>query len=113
MATGHSFKVLFQIAFIAIFVMALSVCLPSATQAQITKSARVDLNNEDQKFFFGEHVYVTQDEKRSLGAKIIYNRHQSNLRGSRQTSNLINLGLNNPHSWMGVSVTNNSDTEDW
>ena len=81
--------------------------------AQISKSARVDLDGDKTRYYFGEHVYVTQDPQESLTSMIIYSRHQSNLRGDRQTSKLINLGINNAYSWLAFTVTNNSDIDQW
>jgi len=96
-----------------VFLGCYSVASHTPALAQITKSARVDLDGQKSRYYLGEHIYVTQDPQKSLSAKIIYNRHQSNLRGARQTSNLINLGLNNAHSWLAFSVTNDSNNEDW
>lgn len=86
---------------------------PSMAQTQLTKSARVVLNDDKTRIFFGNDVYVTQDAEKTLGAKVIFTRHQSNLRGDRQTSKLIDLGINSPHSILSFSVTNQSATEDW
>ena len=109
----HRLKASKLLAFISLVLLA--VCFLNTPHAfsQITKTARITLNEKSQKFYFGEHIYVTQDADKSLAAQVIFNRYQSNLRGDRQTSKLINLGINEPHSWLGVSVTNNSDVEDW
>ncbi len=83
------------------------------SHAQITKSARIELNSQKHKFFLGEHLYVTQDPQKALTPKVIYNRYQSNLRGERQTSKLVNLGLKQPHTWLSLSVTNNTNIKNW
>ncbi|MFK7840018.1 MAG: ATP-binding protein [Bdellovibrionales bacterium] len=89
------------------------VCFSGIADAQITKSARVDLDGQSKRYYIGEHLYVTHDPQKSLNSDIVYNRHQSNLRGSRQISKLVNLGLSNPFTWLGFSVTNNADDDDW
>lgn len=110
-STLDLFKQALWLAAIAV-VCFLAVIQPSFSQ--ITKSARIDLNDSKTRIFFGEHIYVTDDDNdKTLTAKIIHTRHQSNLRGDRQTSDFIDLGLNEPHSWLGFSVTNNSSTENW
>jgi len=110
---GH-YRRLFSMALLALAMTFFGVAIfTSSADAQISKSARIELSDEKTRYYFGEHVYITDDEQKSLSAKIIHNRHQSNLRGKRQTSDLINLGINSPHSWLSFSVTNNSTTDNW
>ena len=95
-------------------IICLALTFPMAAQAQeITQSARLELNDQKKRFFVGEHAYVTQERAESTTAQVIFNRFQSNVRGERPDSKLINLGLNNPHSIVSFMVTNNSNIENW
>ena len=95
--------------FLSLFV---TVFIPSS-HAQLTKSARIVLNDDGGKFYIGEQLYITQESAHSLSPQTIFSRYQSNLRGERHTDKLINLGLNNAYSILAFSVTNNSSTEAW
>ncbi len=96
----------------ALFLAAVAVLSVSAT-AQITKTARIELSDNKDKIFFGTDIYVTPDPERRLSEETIASRHENNLRGARQDSNVVNLGLAPAPSWMVFSVTNNSSHEDW
>ncbi len=88
--------------------------LPGTTAtAQITKTARVELNGKLPVVPIGSHIYLTSDPEKKLTYQVIISRHQNNLRGKRQEKNLINLGLSAPPVWMVFSVTNNSPFEEW
>ena len=101
----------------SLFILALLFCasitLNASADAQLTKSARIVLKDDQTRFYIGDQLYITQDDDKSLSPNVIFNRYQSNLRGIRSTNKLINLGLTNSHSIMAFSLTNNSLTEDW
>ncbi len=95
-------------------VLCLSGIVASHTvPAQITQTASVELSDETHAIFFGENIYITQDPDHRLSADIVATRHENNLRGTRQESDVINLGLGSTPSWLVFSVTNNSSTENW
>ncbi|MCC6597571.1 MAG: response regulator [Alphaproteobacteria bacterium] len=85
----------------------------NCAQAQITPTARVELSDERDRIFFGPQIYITQDPDFRLNARILVTRHQNNLRGPRQDSELINFGAAPVPVWMVFSVTNNSSKEGW
>ncbi|MGB4057297.1 MAG: ATP-binding protein [Alphaproteobacteria bacterium] len=84
-----------------------------AAHAQITKTARLELNDHQDRILIGPNIYVTRDEERRLNEQIVANRHENNLRGAKQDSNVLNLGLSSAPVWLVFSVTNNSASEDW
>ncbi len=81
--------------------------------AQITKTARIELSDKTSKVLIGKDIYITQDPEDRLTYQVIASRHQNNLRGMRENSNIINLGPAPAPSWLVFSVTNASSTEDW
>lgn len=91
---------------------AVSFASPSA-EAQITRTARIELGPNTEELKFGADVYITYDKEQRLTEQIIANRHENNLRGVRQDSDIINLGVDPGPVWLVFSVTNNSKQEDW
>jgi signal transduction histidine kinase/DNA-binding NarL/FixJ family response regulator/HPt (histidine-containing phosphotransfer) domain-containing protein len=81
--------------------------------AQITKTARIELSEDGGSVAVGPEVYITPATEKHLNEQIIASRHENNLRGARQDSEVINLGLAPAPVWMVFSVTNNSRHEDW
>lgn len=84
-----------------------------SAHAQIHLTSRAELTNESDITYIGKSIYLTKDAENKLDVKTIVSRHQSNLRGQRTNSNIINLGLTNNKAWLLFSVTNNSGTENW
>ncbi len=82
-------------------------------QAQITKSARVQLDGSNVLTFIGPQSYATLDPEKHLTYNAVINRHQNNLRGARQNKNSINFGPDAAPTWVVFSVTNTSNTENW
>jgi signal transduction histidine kinase/DNA-binding NarL/FixJ family response regulator len=97
------------------FLLLLAGCLliPAYGFSQITKTARIELKDAREKFSIGSQIYLTQDLSQKLTEQVVATRHTNNLRGTRQESNIINLGLASPPSWLVFSVTNSSSTENW
>ena len=87
--------------------------LPATANAQITRTARVELSDQDNAINIGPNIYITEDPEKKLNYQAVVVRHQNNLRGMRHDSNIINLGLKATPTWLMFSVTNNSSTEDW
>src|SRR5688572_13116096 len=81
--------------------------------AQITKTARIELSEDGSRTPVGTEVYITPDGEGRLSDQIVASRHENNLRGKRQDSEVINLGFAPPPVWMVFSVTNNSAQEEW
>ena len=92
-------------AFVLIFV--------TIAHAQITKTARVELRDNQPEIYFGHNIYLTEDADRKLTAQVIATRHQNNLRGKRQKTDILNLGLAAKPVWLVFSVTNNSSAQEW
>jgi signal transduction histidine kinase/CheY-like chemotaxis protein len=83
------------------------------SQAQITRVAKTVLEPSTKHFHLGPSIYITKDSERKLNLETIVERHEHNLRGERQTSDIINLGIAAEPVWMVFSVINNSKTENW
>ncbi|MEM7650860.1 MAG: 7TM-DISM domain-containing protein, partial [Pseudomonadota bacterium] len=81
--------------------------------AQLTKTARIELNDATQRVFIGPDSYLSADPDGQLDAQSIASRHKSNLRGERLSSSIINLSTENGPVWLTFSVTNSSAREDW
>lgn len=98
----------------AIFVMAFGVCVQAAPAlAQVTQSVRVELQDEDDHVFLGEHAFILQDANGNLSEKMVWERYESNQRGMQQKSGMIHSGLRSAPVWMLFSVRNTSQTERW
>ncbi len=82
-------------------------------QAQITRTARIELGENTRELNFGADVYITYDKEQRLTDQIVASRHENNLRGVRQDSDTINLGVDPGPTWLVFSVTNNSGQENW
>ncbi len=82
-------------------------------QAQITRTARIELGENTKELNFGADIYITYDKEQRLTEQIVASRHENNLRGVRQDSDIINLGVDPGSTWLVFSVTNNSKQEDW
>ena len=104
-----------RLSWVLIYAVLVFACIvPISTgQAQITKTARVELNNTQTSFHIGSYSYITKDPERKLNKNIIASRHENNLRGQRSTGNQINLGTDANAHWIVFSVTNTSSTENW
>lgn len=89
------------------------IAIPYTAKAQITKTTRIELNDNQSKIPISSRIYITPDPEKKLTYQVIISRHQNNLRGKRKETDLINLGLNASPVWMVFSVTNNSSHEDW
>ena len=85
----------------------------SPAYAQITRTARVELNDKSRIVHVGPNMYITQDPEKKLNYQAVVVRHQNNLRGTRHDSKIVNLGLAATPTWLLFSVTNNSSREDW
>lgn len=98
-----------------LFFAALPAVFPASfsARAQIMPTARVELNDNRSRFFFGEQIYVTEDPGSRLNYQVIATRHQNNLRGLRRDSEILNFGSKQLPVWMVFSVTNNSSREGW
>ncbi|MGQ0526572.1 MAG: ATP-binding protein [Alphaproteobacteria bacterium] len=99
--------------FIPSLLLAGFLLFPNSVLAQITKTARIELRDAREKFSIGSQIYLTQDFNQKLTEHVVATRHANNLRGTRQESNLINLGMDSTPSWLVFSVTNSSSTENW
>lgn len=94
--------------------LALAAVLMSwPVSAQITRTARIELNDHTKELNFGADVYITFDKEQRLTEQIVATRHENNLRGVRQDSDIINLGFDPGPVWLVFSITNNSKQEDW
>ena len=98
---------------LAIVALAAACLMAGPSQAQITRTARIELDNNTKELYFGSDVYITFDKDQRLNEKIVATRHENNLRGMRQDSDIVNLGVDPGPTWLVFSVTNNSDREDW
>lgn len=85
----------------------------SSSNAQITKTSRIELSDSTGRVFIGKDVYITVDKDGKLNGKTVATRHQSNLRGQGQAQNILNLGATGEPVWLTFSVTNNSSDENW
>ncbi len=81
--------------------------------AQITRSARIELTDTVSQIFIGKETYLTVDQDTKLNAQAVAARHQNNLKGARQSHNIINFGPAAHPVWLSFSITNNSSDEDW
>lgn len=81
--------------------------------AQITRTARIELGENTKELHFGADVYITFDKEKRLNEQIVATRHENNLRGARQDSDIINLGVDPGPTWLVFSITNNSKQEEW
>jgi signal transduction histidine kinase/CheY-like chemotaxis protein len=97
----------------AALLVALVVLSAWPVLAQVTKTARLELNDNTTRLPFGTDIYITEDKDLRLNEQIVANRHENNLRGARQDSRVINLGVDPGPVWLVFSVTNNSTQEDW
>ena len=82
-------------------------------QSQISRSSRVELQDNISKIALGPYVYMTADRSRSLNAQALIARHENNLKGIRQQSKIIDLENSATGSWLVFSVTNNSERTEW
>ncbi len=108
--TQHSFKILLCL---LVGVVLLSVCLPSLSNAQLTRSSRVELNDQTGRVFIGNFTYVTNDPKRAFSSEDIIYRHNNNQRGDHVNASVLNFSPQATKSWLLFSVTNSSSSEDW
>ncbi len=97
----------------AFLIAVLGMGISAQAQTQITKSARIELNDQTPRIFIGKDLYLTPDKESKLNAKAIAARHQNNLKGALHTQNILNLGPQTQPIWLSFSVTNNSFSEDW
>lgn len=79
--------------------------------AQIDNSLSV--NDTDRALAIGPYSYITYDKDRKLDPDTLISRHQNNLRGIRQKSRLLNLGIENVPVWLVFSITNNTQNTEW
>ena len=100
------------IAFAVLFLLFLTG-LPCYPQAQVTKTTRIELLNDQHKVFIGPQTYITIDKDQNLNSKAIASRHQNNLRGTRADTSIINLGAEENAVWLVFSVTNSSSDSEW
>lgn len=76
-------------------------------------NATLILTENKDSFSLGPRSYITKDNDGSLDAKLVFQRHIRNLRGTAQENPIINLGITHDRHWMVVTVRNDSQTEDW
>lgn len=91
----------------------LAALLPSAVDAQLTRSSRIELTNQTSRMFIGSYTYVTNDVKRAYTLEDIVYRHENNQRGEQVTASVLNFSPRATKSWLAFSVTNASNSEDW
>lgn len=84
-----------------------------AVNAQITPSSRIELSDITERVFIGENMYLTLDPEHKFNAKLLAQRHINNLKGDKQTRNIIHLGAAPEPLWLVFSVTNKSMNSDW
>lgn len=89
------------------------VAFPSFAQERITKTARIEVTDDYDRFFIGPYSYLTHDITGQLNEQIVASRHESNLKGKRQSGKVVNLGLDGGESWIVFSLLNTSSTEKW
>ena len=108
---GYPWDKIFYFAGVMAFLL---LCItPSDSSAQVTRTARAELTDIQQRVFIGPETYLTIDKDSKLNAKAVTTRHQSNLRGQRQDRSVLNLGAKAEPVWLVFSVTNNSIQENW
>ena len=98
---------------ISALLLAAALLWPGFAAAQITRTARIELTADSARVPVGQDIYITPAAENHLNEQIIATRHENNLRGTRQESGIINLGLAPRPVWMVFSVTNNSKREGW
>ncbi|MCB1531872.1 MAG: response regulator [Alphaproteobacteria bacterium] len=110
----HTHIITMKTGLLSALLMVLSILLFSnVAQAQLTRSARIELNDIREAVYIGPDSYITQDAENTLAYQVVVNRHKNNLRGARHNSRVIALPRGKGSSWMLFSVTNNSDQEQW
>jgi len=91
----------------------LGAVYPSIADAQLTRSSRIELNDQISRIFIGNYIYTTNDPKRAFSADDIVYRHQNNQRGEHVNASVLNFSPDATKSWLAFTVTNASSTEDW
>jgi len=86
---------------------------PSSSDAQVTRSARVELTSNTQRAFIGNYTYITTDSGSAFTSEDIVYRHENNQRGEEGQSTILNFSPNASKSWMVFSVTNSSSHKNW
>lgn len=92
---------------------ALPLIVSAPADAQITKTSRIELKDRKSKVYIAPEAYITLDPEKKLTPQIIATRYQNNLRGTKLTDQVLNLGLKPEPAWLVFSVTNSSDLENW
>ncbi len=91
----------------AVFVLSAGASLPARAQNTII------LENDSTTMNITPYTYVTKDSDDILSAETISKRHENNIRGERNDTNIINLGVDNRTSWLLFNVENKTDNENW
>ncbi|MCB1650483.1 MAG: response regulator [Alphaproteobacteria bacterium] len=81
--------------------------------AQTLETETVWLSETTKPVFIGPQSYLTTDPKNNLSVQNIIRRHQNNLRGEKQKTDMINLGPHQQNVWLVFTIQNNSPQENW
>ena len=95
------------------FIGLVCTLIAHTSQAQITKTARLIIDDNTDSVSLTPYLYITEDPDNMLNNKIIASRHENNIRGERHDRSVINLGVSPKPVWMVLSVTNDSSLENW
>ncbi len=98
-------------AFLAAFLLSSLPFAPS--EAQITRTARGELFDTSDRTSIGSYIYKTVDRDKRLTYQAVISRHEHNLRGKKQSRDIISLDPAPATNWLVFSITNNTKTQDW
>ncbi len=71
------------------------------------------LTDDMQALPIASRVFITPDPGNDLDAEEIVRRHLGNLRGRRETEDILNLGLDPSPMWLVFAVENAAKTQEW
>ncbi len=101
-----------QIMHIYIFALILTLAFIMPCQKSYAQNI-IELKNDTYSINISPHSYITIDTERNLTSDIVNTRHDNNLKGKINNTDVINLGTNSTPSWILFSVINKSNISDW
>ena len=102
-----------KVLLLALCALTFAFGLAKDVDAQIVSSARVELSDLNTQIFIGQNSYLTTKNASVVDAQTISSRYKSNLKGTRQSQNIVHLGAAQGSAWLLFSVTNASSDPDW
>ncbi len=110
---GYSITAFFTARFFWLVLIVSLFCLLSNAQTVAQSNATLVLNEKAEYYNIAKYSYVTPDPNEKLDPKILVERYNNNLRGTKVYSDVIKISNAHEPLWIVFAVNNETETEDW